>query len=144
MQGKKEMLERLVRLAEGSINFYNVSLEKARDMSKRKGFILLFSPKDEGFITGYEDYESPENMFIWLFGILPEFQGKGLGSKLLDDFEKIAKDRGYRRVRSYTYNRFKSKIILSLNRGYRIIETKFEKDRNDYRIMLEKDLLGGI
>ena len=133
-------LERLVYLANRSISLYNISIEKAKEKSERKDFTLLFSHENDGFIAGYQDFESADNMFIWLFGVLPDKQGKGIGSALLWEFEKRARDKGYKKIRSYTFNRFKSKIILSLNRGYKIIKSKFDETVKDYRILLEKDL----
>lgn len=136
----KEDFEKLIELANKSINSYNLSLEKVNEKLQRKNFNLLFSPEREGFIAGYEDFEDAECMFIWLFGVLPESQGKGIGSALLKQFEDIAVNKGYKKIRSYTYNKFKSKIILSINKGYRIVGVDFDKERKDYRILLEKDL----
>ena len=133
-------LESLVEMTGKCIDSYSLSIEKAREKAGRKDFTLLFSNENQGFIAGYRDFENPEIMFIWLFGVLPENRGRGVGSRLLQEFERSAIKKGYKKIRSYTFNKYKSKIILSLNRGYRIIEARFDETVRDYLILLEKIL----
>jgi len=39
-----------------------------------------------GFVTGYRRPRQPEVLFLWQIGIHPDFQGKGLGKRLVGAF----------------------------------------------------------
>lgn len=52
--------------------------------------------------------------------VSPDFQGRGLGGKLLQHAEKLACEQGYGELRLYTNQKFVSNVGLYLHVGYRI------------------------
>ena len=52
--------------------------------------------------------------------VSPDFQGRGLGGKLLQHAEKLACEQGYGELRLYTNQKFVSNVELYLHVGYRI------------------------
>ncbi len=50
----------------------------------------------------------------------PDFQGQGLGGRLLKHAEALACDLGYGELRLYTNQKFASNVALYLHVGYRI------------------------
>jgi len=126
----------LKNLTEECIERYNLSLNKIIEKEKIKDFTLIFSKDNTGFITGYQDLEDKDCLFIWLYCVKKDYRGKGVGLKLLKNFEKMALNKGYKFIRTYTENRFKGKIIRSLKEGFDI------KSFNSFtgRVLLEKEV----
>jgi len=101
--------------------------------------------KDQEFIT-VEDNGQPAGFLIayninrktyynWIMGVLPEFRRKGYGRQLIEEFESIAKDKGYSAVQVKTMVKFKAMQRLLAEMKYQ------EVGRDDIgKIILEKNL----
>src|SRR3989344_229981 len=124
-------LKSLKGLAERCLDNYALENGRLKERTGKDGFTALFAiqnGKKVGFITGYSE---EKKMHIWLFGVLAQKRGKGIGKKLLEAFHKHASEKGYRAVTTITFNKYAQKIILSLKSGYKITEVKYIPEKND-------------
>lgn len=62
---------------------------------------------------------APDHMMIFSVAVAPEFQGSGLGLKLLAFADEQARQGGYREIRLYTNARMVRNIALYSKYGYR-------------------------
>ena len=67
-----------------------------------------------------ETVDEEDQLLIENVAVLPEFQGQGLGSKLMAHAEEIAAALGHDRIRLYTNKRFAENVTLYLRLGYRV------------------------
>lgn len=67
----------------------------------------------------YSDNFMP-SMGLVVIGVLPEFQGKGYGSLLLQEFEKRAREKGFRQVHLSVKKDNKQAISVYLKNGWKI------------------------
>jgi predicted GNAT family acetyltransferase len=67
-----------------------------------------------------ETVDEKDQLLIENVAVSPEFQGLGLGSKLMAHAEEIATSLGYDRVSLYTNQRFSDNIALYCKLGYHI------------------------
>lgn len=91
-----------------------------------------------GCKLGYE--RQPGHYYSWLGGVLPEFRGQGLAAELLGRQHAWAREQGYHRIRTHTYNRWRAMLLLNLRHGFDIIGTV--QGRHGLTIVLEKELAG--
>ncbi len=66
----------------------------------------------------------PDHLEIYNVAVAPEFQGRGLGPRLVAHGEKLAASLGYDEIRLYTNKAFTENIQLYLRLGYVIYEEK--------------------
>jgi GNAT superfamily N-acetyltransferase len=85
------------------------------------------------------EYE-PETMLIYSVAIQPEYQGQGLGLRLLAWAEGQALEAGYQTIRLYTNELFTYNINLYLSLGYQ--ETSREPMLNSTLVHMSKKLSG--
>ena len=93
-----------------------------------------------GFKVAYQS-ESPEVLYSWMGGVLPEFRKTGVANALAEYQENWAKENGFKRVFFKTRNRFPAMIKFGLSRNFKIIEVLQKGGVQDYRIVMMKDLL---
>ena len=67
-----------------------------------------------------ETVDEQNRLLIENLAVHPEFQGRGLGSKLMAHAEKIATALGYDRIWLYTNQKFTSNLAFYLKLGYRV------------------------
>jgi GNAT superfamily N-acetyltransferase len=67
-----------------------------------------------------ETVKEADHLLIENVAVSPDFQGRGLGGKLLQHAEKLACEQGYGELRLYTNQKFVSNVELYLHVGYRI------------------------
>lgn len=95
------------------------------------GTILMF---ESNKITGRK------SAYFGQFGFLPEYKGRGLGSRVMDFVEDLARREGYECAQLDTAKPAQHLVDMYLKRGYRIVgETHFEGKTYDSWIF-EKDL----
>ncbi|MDL2403167.1 GNAT family N-acetyltransferase [Rhizobium mayense] len=61
-----------------------------------------------------------DHLLIENVAVLPAYQGRGLGRKLLAHAEDVATSLGHREIRLYTNKRFAENVQLYLKTGYEI------------------------
>lgn len=110
-----------------------------RDVPRKAGF-ALFVATVEGQIAGYKaGYEVNAHLYYsWLGGVLPEYRGQGLAKALMKAQHDWLKEQGYKTVRTYTENKYRSMLILNIKQGFDVIGV-YKSDHDEKQtIMLEK------
>jgi ribosomal protein S18 acetylase RimI-like enzyme len=67
-----------------------------------------------------ETIREADHLLVENVAVSPEFQGRGLGRRLMARAETLAKSMGFGEVRLYTNQRFAENIALYRRLGYRI------------------------
>lgn len=93
-----------------------------------------------GFKIGYLEEEW---FYSWIGGVVHEWRRSGIAKMLSDEQEEILRERGIKRVRMKTRNRFKPMLLFALSSGFDIVDTLSDPenpDEDDVQIVLEKFL----
>lgn len=77
---------------------------------------------------------------LQLFGVVPEKRHRGAATQLLRHVEEQLADAGVTRLTVHSYNRWNAMLRLLLAQEYRIINTEYNHEREDARIILQKAL----
>jgi predicted GNAT superfamily acetyltransferase len=111
-----------------------------RIQTKKDLVITLSYDRDTliGFKLGYQYNE--DTLYSWVGGVLPEYRKQGIAQKLLELQHQMAKEKGYKKVRTKSMNRFKPMIILNLKNGFDIVKV-YTNDSGQTKIIFEKSLL---
>ncbi len=83
------------------------------------GSISLCETQDAEYARVAWTHEEPA-LVIHRLCVLPEMQGRGIASRLLEHAEKLAVERGYLSIRLDTYTGNPTSVALYLKRGYTI------------------------
>ena len=67
-----------------------------------------------------ETIREADHLLVENLAVSPDFQGRGLGRKLMAHAETLAHELGYREIRLYTNQRFAGNIALYRRLGYHI------------------------
>jgi ribosomal protein S18 acetylase RimI-like enzyme len=105
-------------------------------------YLILIAEIDgnlAGFKVGYQRY-SHDIFYSWMGGVLSEYRRKGIATKLANEQETWAKNRGYTKVVFKTRNRLTKMIHFGLNRGFMIVDLIKKGKVGDYRLVMEKVL----
>jgi predicted GNAT superfamily acetyltransferase len=89
------------------------------------------------FKVGYR--QDPDTFYSWLGGVLPDYRGQHLATRLMARQHEWAQSQGYRFIQTKTLNRWRDMLILNLRHGFSIMGTYVGKDGR-LRIILEKEL----
>lgn len=92
-----------------------------------------------GFKIGYG--RSRGEFYSAKGGVMPRFRRQKLASRMLDVMMEIAAREGYR---SFVYDTFPNKhkgmAILGFQRGFKLVDAKYNARYNDYQLTLQKQL----
>lgn len=61
-------------------------------------FVAEFNNEIVGFVMGFRSQVDNDKFFLWQIGVFSYHRGKEIGKMLLDEFEKVAKDIGCKRI----------------------------------------------
>ena len=75
---------------------------------------------------------------LWLAGIIPAQRHQGGGAFLVEQGEKEMLKEGYATIRVDSYNHWNIMLSILTRRGYRIVETDYDKHREDFKITLQR------
>lgn len=89
-----------------------------------------------GYKIGYE--RQPGHFYSWIGGVLPAYRGHRIASALMDQQHDWCRQQGYHTIRTQTYNRWRSMLILNLRHGFDIVGTV--QGKRGLMIVLEKRL----
>lgn len=102
--------------------------------------LLIGLAFDEQALIGYKiGYErQPCHFYSWLGGVLPDYRGRKIASALMEQQHDWCHQQGYHTIRTQTYNRWRSMLILNLRHGFDIVGTV--QGKRGLMIVLEKRL----
>lgn len=84
--------------------------------------ILLFEELNGEVIATIagRPYDKSSTLGIWRHYVKKELRGKGIGTKLLQKFEKKAKEKGYKKLYLHTQKTITGSLEYWLSKGYKI------------------------
>jgi GNAT superfamily N-acetyltransferase len=86
-----------------------------------------------------ETVDEGDQLLVENVAVSTEFQGRGLGSRLMAHAEDIARQLGHRRIRLYTNQRFTENIRLYSRLGY-VIDSEQDFGGGTIRVNMSKRL----
>jgi ribosomal protein S18 acetylase RimI-like enzyme len=81
-----------------------------------------------GYIWSARDNNNPNNAFIYDVKVLPEYQGRGIGTAALYQLDAFLKQRGYKAVGLHVYATNETAQTLYRKCGYKPISHFLRKD----------------
>ena len=128
------------------LNVYDQLFEDAKldffveRVHSKKDLIINLCYSDSelvGFKLGYRYNEN--TLYSWVGGVLPTFRKQGIAQKLMELQHASAKEKGYKKMRTKSMNRFKPMMILNLKNGFDIVQV-YTNDSQQTKIVFEKNL----
>jgi len=99
----------------------------------------------DGKLAGYGiGYEEKGKYYLWSLAVLPEYRRKGIGSEIVEEQIRFAKEKEYAAFLVKTSNKWKEMLRLLLKKGFNIIgfkEHEWEDSPLGSAIWLEKSIL---
>jgi len=93
-----------------------------------------------GFFLGFE--LKPTVYFGWFYGVIPEFRRQGIASQLMDAVHSWARQNEYEFVRFECHNQHRPMLHLAIALGYDIVGIRWDPDRGENLVIVEKVLNG--
>ncbi len=136
---KDTILKELLHLYETIFDDAKLDFFIDRITSKTDVIIVLtyFENSPVGFKIGYRYNET--TFYSWVGGVLPDFRRKGIAQKLAKKQEELIKEKGYKKLRTKSMNRFKPMLILNIKNGFDIVQV-YTNTSGQQKIVFEKDL----
>jgi GNAT superfamily N-acetyltransferase len=91
-----------------------------------------------GFFVGME--RTPRVFFGWLVGVLPSARRMGVATQLINTAADWAQSRGYGAIRFECHNRQRAMLHFGIANGYDIVGIRWDSDRAENLLILEKRL----
>tara|TARA_R110002073_G_scaffold108336_9_gene243648 strand:+ start:79921 stop:80394 length:474 start_codon:yes stop_codon:yes gene_type:complete len=116
------------------LDFFKQRIHEKQDVI----LVLCFDGKTlVGFKVGYRYDEN--TLYSWVGGVMSEYRNNGIANRLIKIQQDWAKEKGYKRVRTKSMNRFKPMMVLNLKNGFDIVKV-YTNDSQQTKIIFEKDL----
>jgi GNAT superfamily N-acetyltransferase len=93
-----------------------------------------------GFLLGFE--LKPRVFFAWFYGVLPQHRRQGIASQLMEAVHSWCRLNDYESLRMECHNQHRAMLHLAINHEYDIIGLRWDTDRGDNLILLQKMLSG--
>lgn len=90
-----------------------------------------------GYKMGYRRKEG--HFYSWLGCVAENCRGQGIASELMKLQHEWCKNHGYHTIRTMTYNRWRTMLILNLKHGFNIVGLLADK-AGEPKIILEKKI----
>ena len=78
----------------------------------------------------YSILEYPEDAWLGWYGVIEKERNKGYGIKILEDFERISKQKGYKNIRLYTEE--ENKNAISVYKKFGMVCEKYKNKNEKY------------
>jgi len=114
-----------------------------RRLENRKNPLVMGARVDDeavGFFVGME--RTPRVFFGWLVGVLPGARRMGVATQLINTAADWAESRGYGAIRFECHNRQRAMLHFGIANGYDIVGLRWDSDRAENLLILEKPLDG--
>jgi GNAT superfamily N-acetyltransferase len=102
--------------------------------------IARLGDRPVGFMLGFE--LKPRVFFVWFLGVLAPVRRQGIGSQLMEALHSWARQNDYEAVRFECHNQHRPLLLLALGHGYDIIGIRWDTDREENLILLQKSVGG--
>jgi GNAT superfamily N-acetyltransferase len=100
--------------------------------------LARFGDRPVGFALGFE--LKPRVFFSWFFGVLPQARRQGVASQLMEAVHDWCRQNDYDAVRMESHNQARPMLHLALNQEYDIVGLRWDPDRSENLILLQKNL----
>lgn len=113
----------------------------SRELPNKEGTIAVFifdNNKPIAYKVGYK--LKVGTFYSWVGGVAPAFRGQGLAKKLMEKQHSIAKEKGYKVIRTHTMNRFRKMLLFNIKSGFQITGTYQKLGAKELSIILEKNI----
>lgn len=89
----------------------------AKKVADRNPYIIICRHVnvDIGYMIGYD---TPDSMYLWLNGTLPDYRKKGVFQLMLNDLVDEAKRRGHTKITVKSYERFNPMLNALASAGF--------------------------
>jgi GNAT superfamily N-acetyltransferase len=98
--------------------------------------IARIDNRPAGFVIGFE--LKPKVFFTWFYGVLQPLRRQGVGLQLMEAIHSWAKQNDYESLRCECHNQHRGMLLLALEQDYEIIGIRWDADRGDNLIQLQK------
>jgi GNAT superfamily N-acetyltransferase len=109
----------------------------------RHNVVQMVARLDErpvGFLLGFE--LKPRVFFTWFYGVLPQFRRQGIASQLMEAIHSWCRLNDYESLRFECHNQHRAMLHLAIKLEYDIVGIRWDPDRGDNLILLQKMLSG--
>jgi len=129
-----------------TLDLYDTLFDDARldffkqRIHEKQNVILVLCFDDRtlvGFKVGYR--YNKNTLYSWVGGVAPKYRNKGIANHLIKIQHDWAKEKGYKKVRTKSMNRFKPMMVLNLKNGFDIVKI-YTNDSSQTKIIFEKNL----
>lgn len=96
------------------------SLKKYREKMEGKNPFIFICERKEKIVGDSISFGRNGDLYIWIIGVSEAHRGEGIGHKLLETNEQIARE-NFRGVRVKTYNVSRAMRVLLSKRGYQVV-----------------------
>lgn len=134
VKGNMNQLEEIVKanyqIFKGMYECEPYSLDDyQKKLSNKKPIVYL--AKDKNKIIGDSiSFERDGSFYIWIMGVLKKYQGRGIGTKLLDFNESYSKKKKFKSVTIKVYNVSLKMQKLLIKQGYKVIMEEVSKSNS--------------
>ncbi len=97
--------------------------------------------KPAGYMIAYDRYQDG-SFYCFISAVLPAFRKSGVYSAMAEDRQAYAQEKGYKRLRIQTRNRFRSMLTYLIKNDWIFFDvTEIEGDPMNNKIAAYKDLI---
>ncbi len=143
--GSIDDLKGVVELDKVVFRLSRTSEEIESKLKLQKAVYISVATISDGKLVGYGiGHEHKGKYYLWSLAVLPEHRRKGIGSEILKEQTKFAKEKGYTSFLVKTSNKWKEMLRLLLKKEFNIIgfkEHEWEDGPLGSAIWLEKNIL---
>jgi len=101
-------------------------------------FFAILEERPVGFVAGFE--LRPSTYYAWLCGVLNDYRGAGVAGQLVEALEAWAAQHEYRYFRMECSNRHREVLSLAIDMEYDIVGVRWDHEKADQQVVLEKIL----
>jgi len=102
------------------------------DKNQIKGCIMFSPEKDEVYYSAKWLTQDDKNIYVHRLAVHPKFQKKGIGNKLMNFAESIAKKLNFISIRLDTFSQNKSNNKFYESRGYQKLGDVFFRKQSEF------------
>lgn len=113
-------------------------IEGLRGKVDMVGLIAVDGERLCGFKIGFQ--RSPDTFYSWIGGVTPDYRQRGIAKSLMTRQHEIAKELGYKYIRTSTKNKYREMLVLNIRSGFDIVGVERKLKESELSILLEKEI----